>query len=635
MKRTVSYALVLALTVFSAFDGVAADRPRKPQEEKPVTVQGWCSNPPPTPTIVTPAQVCPNSTGNVAETQAYAGSYYWSIDNGIIEGSPGSPSISYTAGASGYVTLSVYITDVEGCSNGSSMPVPIVAPATPTVTPDGVTTFCSGGSVALTSSSETGNQWYDGEILLVGETNQTYVAFATGSYNVVVTEGGCSSEASASTFVMVHPIPSTPTITPGGSTTFCAGGSVTLNSSSATGNQWYLGGNPISGATNQAYVASAPGNYTVVVTTNGCSSVPSSATSVTVNPIPPNPTIGGATSFCEGGSVTLTSSSATGNQWYRNGVLLSGETAQTHIATTAGAYTVRVTSSGCTSGPSLAKFVTVNPKPDATITVVSPMFSGASSTASVDVPYAGATLVWSITGGTITSGAGTSTITFIAGAAGTLTLGMTVTTIHGCTDTKSVNVTVQSAPFGAPSSLRATGSGTTSANLTWASVLLADHYEIHRSPDNVNWTLRGTSATPTFSEGGLTASTTYFYKVRAIKADTTPSAFSAIDPATTVVFTDDPIAAFTTISKTTHITQLRTAANIARASVGLAAFTFTDPTLTAASKVKAIHLTELRSALVPVLSAISVTPAYTDPAITAGVTKAKGTHIHELRDQIR
>jgi hypothetical protein len=82
----------------------------------------------------------------------------------------------------------------------------------------------------------------------------------------------------------VTPIPPTPTITPGGPTTFCQGGSVTLTSSSASGNQWYLNGNPIGGATNQQFVATNTGNYTTIVTNGGCSSSPSVATVVTVNP---------------------------------------------------------------------------------------------------------------------------------------------------------------------------------------------------------------------------------------------------------------------------------------------------------------------------------------------------------------
>src|SRR5205085_1725885 len=78
----------------------------------------------------------------------------------------------------------------------------------------------------------------------------------------------------------VNPIPSTPTISAGGPTTFAPGGSVTLTSSSASGNQWYKDGSPINGATNNTYVATASGNYTVVVTTNGCSSAASAATTV-------------------------------------------------------------------------------------------------------------------------------------------------------------------------------------------------------------------------------------------------------------------------------------------------------------------------------------------------------------------
>src|SRR5205085_7763802 len=90
----------------------------------------------------------------------------------------------------------------------------------------------------------------------------------------------------AATSVTVNPTPATPTIGAGGPTTFCTGGSVTLTSSSASGNQWSLNGSPIGGATGQTYSANASGNYTVVVTASGCSSAASAATPVTVNPIP-------------------------------------------------------------------------------------------------------------------------------------------------------------------------------------------------------------------------------------------------------------------------------------------------------------------------------------------------------------
>jgi hypothetical protein len=533
------------------------------------------------------------------------------------------------------------VVTTNGCSSAASASTSVTVnpiPATPTITPGGPTTFCAGGSVTLTSSSATGNQWFLDGNPIGGATAQQHIANATGNYTVVVTAGGCSSAPSSATAVTVNPIPATPTVTPDGPTTFCAGGMVTLTSSSATGNQWFLGGNPIGGATNQLFNATASGNYTVVVTTNGCSSAPSSATTVTVNPIPATPTVtpGGPTTFCEGGSVTLTSSSASGNQWYRDGVLLGGETAQTTIATLAGFYTVKVTASGCTSDAAAGVTVVLLPKPDATITVVSPMFAGASATASVNVSCIGATFVWSITNGIITSGAGTPVITFTAGSAGTLTITVTVTNAAGCSDTKTVNVTVQNVVFGAPPAFRATAASTTSVNLAWAPVQSAAHYEIHRSTDNVTWTLRGTSATNTFSEAGLTPSTTYFYKVRTIKADTTASAFSVIDPATTLIFTDEPLSLCPpAIVKAIHITQLRTAVNIARAAIGLSAFAFTDPALAPGAQIKAVHVSELRTALAPVLTAISITPSYTDPTITAFVTKVKNAHVRELRDLIK
>jgi hypothetical protein len=586
----------------------------------------------------TPAAVCSGSAGNTATGPAGASSYLWTIDNGSIQGSTTSQAVSYTAGASGDVELTLFIIMPDGCQDTESLDVPINAlPATPTITPGGPTTFCAGGSVTLTSSSATGNQWFLNGNPIGGETNQSYIASLAGSYTVVVTENGCPSAASDPTVVTVTPLPPTPTITPDGPTTFCTGGSVLLTSSSASGNQWNLNGNPIGGETNQTLLVSASGNYTVTVTVSGCSST-SDATTVTVNAIPPTPVINSAPpSICAGGSILLTSTAAAGNQWFRNGVLLPGETNQTYLATIAGAYSVLVTTNGCTNGAhSIARNVVVHPLPDATITVAPTMFSNASGTASVNnASCAGATFAWSITGGTITSGAGTPYITFTAGGAGTLTLQVTVTSAAGCVDTESANVTVSTASFGAPPFLQATATSTSNASLMWANVALAANYEVYRSPDNVNWTLQGTTAGLTFAQGGLTASTTYFYKVRAIKADLTPSAYSPIDPATTFVFTDASLSACGTGIKLVHINELRSTVQMARASIGLGAFAFTDPTLLTTTKIKAVHINELRTAIAPVLTAIGVTPTYADPTITAGTTTVKSTHVRDLRNTIK
>ena len=296
------------------------------------------------------------NAGNVftAQLSNASGSFASPVNIGTLNGT-GSGTISATI-PPGTVTGTGYLIRVvssnpaiTGSSNGVNLTINAI-PATPTVTAGGPTTFCAGGSVTLTSSSPTGNVWSPG-----GATTQSITVTNAGSYSVVVTTAGCSSAASAPVTVTVNPLPTTPTITAGGATTFCVGGSVTLTSSSPTGNVWSPGG-----ATTQSITVTNSGTYSVVVNSGGCTSAASNTIAVTVNPLPAVPTItaGGPTTFCSGGSVTLTSSSPTGNVWTPGGA-----TTQSITATASGSYTVQVTNGNGCSATSAATVVTVNPTP--------------------------------------------------------------------------------------------------------------------------------------------------------------------------------------------------------------------------------------------------------------------------------
>ncbi|MCW3808172.1 hypothetical protein, partial [Plebeiibacterium marinum] len=112
-------------------------------------------------------------------------------------------------------------------------------------------------------------------------------------YSVIVSANGCVSPESDATTVTVNAIPAKPSISAGSATTFCDGGSVTLTSTTdaSYSYQWYKGSVAISGATGSTYSATTSGDYSVIVSANGCVSPESDATTVTVNAIPAKPSI--------------------------------------------------------------------------------------------------------------------------------------------------------------------------------------------------------------------------------------------------------------------------------------------------------------------------------------------------------
>ena len=110
-------------------------------------------------------------------------------------------------------------------------------------------------------------------------------ATAQGSaYRIrVVSSAPVTTGVMNTTNIVVNALPTTPTITAGGATTFYSGGSVVLTSSTGTTYLWS------NGATTQAITATAAGSYTVRVTNaSGCQSAASAATVVTiVSTLPP------------------------------------------------------------------------------------------------------------------------------------------------------------------------------------------------------------------------------------------------------------------------------------------------------------------------------------------------------------
>ena len=221
-------------------------------------------------------------------------------------------------------------------------------PATPTISASGSTTFCTGGSVDLTSSSTTGNLWSN------NATASTITVSNSGSFSVTVTDGNSCSATSTSINVNVSNAP-IPTIT-ATSTTACSGDTVILSSSTADSYVWSTGQ-----TTQSIALTASSANITVTtVNVNACNGVGmSQPTSVTFTATPT-----AAGSFTTSGNVATFANTSTGAgsySWDFGDFSNSSASAPTHAYAANGAYTVTLTAinGNCTSTTSFTVNISV------------------------------------------------------------------------------------------------------------------------------------------------------------------------------------------------------------------------------------------------------------------------------------
>jgi len=352
-----------------------------------------------------------------------------------ITGAPVAAGDPIVATATSYATACAAPTPTfsDGTSPFSAVVNAVCTPPVATITaPTSVCANSTGNTASVPFTSGATYNWTitNGSITNgQGTSSILFNANAGGSIALGVTATlGCSSTGSAT----VPIAPATATITAGGSTTFCNGGSVDLTASSGTSYQWFKDGNPVP-VTSQTLTASVSGIYDVIVTNGSCSATSPTKT-VVVNPNP-STTITGPSTVCPNAVFTLDAGAGFASYAWSNGATTQTITTLTSFSQT---YSVVVTNAGgCSGGASHT--VTVSGAPSATITA--PGSVPANSTGLVASVAGGAnSYAWTITNGTITAGQGTSSITFSIGSS-TATLGVTVTT-GSCTSTGSKTVTI-------------------------------------------------------------------------------------------------------------------------------------------------------------------------------------------------
>ncbi len=191
---------------------------------------------------------------------------------------------------------------------------------------------------SLVSSSASGNQWYLNGQTIPGATAQSYKATTSGVYKVQIVKDGCLNMSDSIVYKDSTNEPIAVQISTYPSDSVCLGESVKLiaTASGCTGCTYSWSGK--SSAKGDTMVVKESGMYTVKIS-NGADSAQDSIT-VVVKPLPLKPQIAQSND-------SLVSSSASGNQWYLNGQIIPGATAQLFKATTSGTYTVQVAKDGC------------------------------------------------------------------------------------------------------------------------------------------------------------------------------------------------------------------------------------------------------------------------------------------------
>ena len=368
--------------------------------------------------------LCPGES-LVLDASTAGATYLWST---------GATTASITVDAA--TTVSVTVTNAQGCSSSAAIIVSYAEPGTLSLGPD--ITFCTGSQITLdaTMAGASGYLWSD------GSTNAALTTGMAGIYWVAIGQGQCTV---SDTVVLAAVL--SPSITLGNDTTLCPGESVQLHVPSAglllewqdgsqadtflveyAGDYWvaatnaagctdtafvqvsYLGANAFelgpdtllcdgsslllnaglpggttqwsgaSSATTASLTVNTAGLYIATTTVGGCAHSDSIMVSVA-----PSPTVdlGADSHFCEGGSLELTA----------NGSALlwdDGSPSTVRTITQGGIYWVQASENGCTSTDSIT--VTEIPLPHLELGPDTALCS--TEQLLLDVTVLGATYLW-------------------------------------------------------------------------------------------------------------------------------------------------------------------------------------------------------------------------------------------------
>lgn len=269
--------------------------------------------------------VCLHTSVNFTNTSVHSALHEWKIDDALYSLTTNS-SLQFNTTGTFKITLYSYTCyAVDSLSKFITVvdyPIPFITSS--------VSYLCEGNSGRLSTIEADRYAWNN------GATSREIVVDSGGNYSVIVTKYGCNGSTSLS--LDEYQLPQ---IELGNDTSICSGLSITL--SIPSGFERYLWQD---GSTSNSFIADTIGVYFVTVSDDFCSSSDSILLGLISNPVP---TIVSSNPYvCTGNSETLSTIAGDSYLWS------SGEVTSTIQVSTAGFYSVTVTTNGCSDSASFA-----------------------------------------------------------------------------------------------------------------------------------------------------------------------------------------------------------------------------------------------------------------------------------------
>ncbi|HOY30817.1 MAG TPA: T9SS type A sorting domain-containing protein [Bacteroidales bacterium] len=371
----------------------------------PVTVNAAAT---PTP-AASPSAICLGSSSTLSASVTGSIVYWYTGSCGGTLIASGSPITVTPATTTTYYARSYNLTN--GCWSGCAGVVITVwaPPANPSPTASPLS-ICTGNSSSLSATVTNSTIfWYTGScggsLIASGNTVSVTPVSTTTYYARAYNTSGCWSANCGSTTITVNPLPPDPS--PAASpATICQGSSTNITASVAGATvYWYTGscGGTLIGTGNSITVSPATTTtyYARAYSASGCWSAGCGNITITVNPLPANPSpTASPSAICAGASSNLSASvSGATINWYTGscgGTLIASGSPVTVTPASTTTYFARAfnITSGCWSSGCLSTTVTVYSLPASPSPTASPASICPGSTTSLSASVSGATVYW-------------------------------------------------------------------------------------------------------------------------------------------------------------------------------------------------------------------------------------------------